>query len=409
VAAFGASEVLVAGRSRRGLALAVAVAAPALLALICEATGNADLEDLVMLVAAGEAIGFFFLPAIAPNGIGFVKGERRGPLRADRDGLYFRGRSLLTRAQIRHVAVEGLLGGRQIVHVSAVRARDDVHIELDDEEKARALVVALDLDPDRHVATFSVEEDPLRGRLRWLAARLLIAVGALLVAGGVLYLARREEALLLALVPALLAYALLLPRARVRTDISLAADGLTLRHRERLRSIALGAITEVSTAGSTATLLLTNEERLVLRFGADVDATASLQHGAFVARLRRALARRASQRPRDPGEALLAKGERLPDEWAKHLSTLARPSEGYRVATVQPDTLWRIAEGVNADPTARVGALVALHARLDDEARSRLQDLATRTAQRDLRAALEAAASGADPDEILAAYERTRA
>jgi hypothetical protein len=363
MAAFGASEVLVAGRSRRWLALAVAVGAPALLALICEATGNANLEDLVMLLAAAEAIGFFFLPAIAPNGIGFVKGERRGPLRADREGLYFQGRSLLTRAQIRHVAVEGLLGGRQIVHVSAVRAKDDAHIDLDDEEKARALVAALDLDPEKHVATFSVEEDPLRGRLRWVAARLLIAVGALLVMGGVLYFARREEALLLALVPALLAYALLLPRARVRTDISLAADGLTLRHRERLRSIALGAITDVTTAGSTATLLLTNEERLELRFGADADATASLQHGAFVARLRRALARRASQRLRDPGEAMLAKGERLPDEWAKHLSTLARPSEGYRVATVQPDTLWRIAEGVNADPTARVGALVALHAR----------------------------------------------
>ena len=295
MAAFGASEVLVAGRSRRGIALAVAVGAPALLVLICEATGNAHLEDLVMLVAAAEAIGFFFLPAIAPNGIGFVKGERRGPLRADRDGLHFHGRLLLARAQIRHVAVEGLLGGRQIVHVSAVRARDDVHIGLTDEEKARALVVALDLDPDKHVATFSVEEDPLRGRLRWLAARLLIALGALLVAGGVLYLARREEALLLALVPALLAYALLLPRARVRVDISLAADGLTLRHRERLRSIALGTITEVTTAGSTATLLLANEEQLVLRFGPDVDATASLQHGAFVARLRRAIpARRCS-------------------------------------------------------------------------------------------------------------------
>lgn len=79
------------------------------------------------------------------------------------------------------------------------------------------------------------------------------------------------------------------------------------------------------------------------------------------------------------------------------------------MATVQPDTLWRIAEGVNADPTARVGALVALHARLDDETRSRLLDLATRTAQRDLRAALEAAAAGADPDDILAAYERARA
>ncbi|MEA2747150.1 MAG: hypothetical protein QOI41_1293 [Myxococcales bacterium] len=406
MAAFGASHVLVAGRSRRGLAVAVAIGGPALLALLCEVTGNTDLQDVVAFVAALEAIGFFFLPAIAPNGIGFVKGERRGPLRADRDGVVFRGRSLLPRAQIRNVAIEGLLGGRQIVHVTALRAKDDVHIEVEDEEKARALVAALDLDLEQHVATFSVEEDPLRGRGRWLAARLLIALGALLVAGGVLYLARRNEALLLALVPALLAYALLLPRARVRTDIALGADGLTLRHRGRQRSIALSTMREVTTVGNTATLVLNGEETLVLRFGADNDATASLQQGAFVTRLRRTLGRR--HRPRDPGEALLAKGEQETSDWAKHLSTLARPDEGYRVATVQADTLWRIAEGVNAEPTARVGALVALHARLDDEARLRLKDLATRTAQQDLRAALEAAASGADPDEILAAYDRTR-
>jgi hypothetical protein len=403
---FGASDVLVRGRSRRGLALAVAAGAPALLGLLCEATDNAYLEDFVGLFAAAEAIGFFFLPAIAPNGIGFVNGERGGPLRADRDGIVFRGRSLMSRAQIRHVAIEGLLGGRQIVHVSALRAKDDVHIELDDDEKARALVVALDLDPDKHVATFSVEEDPLRGRARWLAARLLIALGALVVAGAVLYVARRNEAFLLALVPALLVYALLLPRARVRTDIALGADGFTLRHRGRQRSIALSTIAELEALGNTATLILTSDDRLVLRFGADNDEKAALQHGAFVARLRQTLGRR--RRPRDPGEALLTKGEQGTSDWAKHLATLARPDEGYRVATVPPETLWRIAEGTGAEPTARVGALVALHSRFDDDARARLQDLATRTAQRDLRAALEAAASGAEPEEILAAYERTR-
>jgi hypothetical protein len=79
------------------------------------------------------------------------------------------------------------------------------------------------------------------------------------------------------------------------------------------------------------------------------------------------------------------------------------------VATVPADTLWRIAEGTVAEPTARVGALVALRERLDDEARIRLHDLASRTAQRDLRAALDAAASGADAEEIIAAYERAKA
>ncbi len=406
MAAFGASDVLVRGRSRRGLALVVAAATPVLLTLLCEATGNEDLEGYVGLLAAAEVIGVLFLPAIAPNGFGFVNGERRGPLRADRDGIGVRGRSLLLRAHIRHVAVEGLIGGRQIVHVSALRAKDDIHIELEDDEKARALVIALDLDPEKHVATFSVDEDPLRSRVRWLAARLLVAAGALLIGAAVLYLARRNDFFLFAVVPALLGYSLLLPRARVRTDIALAADGLTLRHRGRQRSIPLSSISEPKVSGNTATLVLTNGETLDLRFGGDNDETAALHHGAFMARLRQALGRR--DRSRDPGEAMLTRGEQETSDWAKQLSALARAEEGYRVATVPPDTLWRIAEGSSAEPSARVGALVALHARLDDDARVRLQDLATRTAQRDLRAALEAAASGAEPEEILAAYESSR-
>jgi len=401
--AFGGSNVLVRGPSRRGVALAIAAALPAGLAALCELT-DPQLQEYVALLAAAEAIAFFFLPAAAPNGIGFINGERRGPLRADRDGIGFCGRQVLARAQIRNVAVEGLLGGAQIVHVSALRAKHDLHIELADDETARTLIAALELDPEKHVATFSVEEDPLRGRARWLAARLLIATGALAVAGAVLYLARRQELLLLALVPALLVYALLLPRARVRTDVALAADGLTLRHRGRTRSIALSAIAELRTEHNEATLVLTSGEELVLRFGADMDEKASLQHGAFIVRMKRALGRR--HRAPEPNEAMLTRGERDASDWARHLLALAREDEGYRVASVPPDTLWRIAEGAAREPTARVGALVALRARLDEDARARLQELASRTAQSDLRAALEAAASGAEADEIIAAYDR---
>jgi hypothetical protein len=235
-------------------------------------------------------------------------------------------------------------------------------------------------------------------------ARLLIALGALAVAGAVLYVARRQELLLLGLVPALLVYSLLLPRARVRTDVALAADGLTLRHLGRTRSIALSAIAELRTDRNEATLVLASGEEFLLRFGADADEQASLQHGAFVAAMRRALGRR--PRTAEPNEAMLTRGERDASDWARHLLSLAREDEGYRVASVPPDTLWRIAEGTAREPTARVGALVALRARLDDDARARLAELASRTAQSDLRAALEAAASGAEAGEIISAYER---
>jgi hypothetical protein len=302
------------------------------------------------------------------------------------------------------VAVEGLSGGKQIVHVAAMRAKHDVRISLESDQEARALVAALELDPDRHVATFSVEEDPLRGRMAWLAARLLVGAVGLALAAGVLLLARRQQLFLLALVPVLLVYALLLPRARVRTDVALAADGLTVRHRGRARSIALSAIAELRTSPNVATVVLTSGEELVLRFGSEGDAAATLQHGSFVTRLRQALARH--RRPHEPSEAMLVRGARDANDWKRHLLEIGKVEEGYRVAPMREETLWRIAEGAVAEPSARVGALVALRSRLDDEAKVRLHDLAACTAQRDLRAALEAAAEGAEADEIIAAYER---
>jgi hypothetical protein len=406
MSAFGASDVLLRGRSRRGFAYAIAAGAPILLGVLCEAMSIGSLEGGVAFLGCAEVIVFFFLPAVAPNGFAIVNNERRGPLRADRDGIGFRGRPLLARSRIRNVAIEALSGGAQIVHVAASRAKYDVHIEVADDEKARALVAALALDPDQHVATFSVEEDPLRSRMRWLAARALIFLGALVVGGAVLYVAREEQTLLLALVPALLVYSLLLPRARVRTDIALAADGLTLRHRGRTRSIALTTLAEVRSEAHTARLVLQSGEELVLRFGAAEDEKAGIQHHAFVTRTRQALGRCQRRSERDPGEALLTRGDREKDEWARHLLALSREDEGYRVATMPADTLWRIAEGTVAEPTARVGALVALRTRLDDDARARLHDLASRTAQTDVRAALEAAADGAAPEDIIEAYER---
>jgi len=382
----------------------IALALPALAGLVCEATDNGIYEEFVGLLAAAEAIGFFFLPVIAPNGIGLFNGERRGPLRANREGITFRGRPLIVRAQIRNAAIEGLPGGMQIVHLSALRAKHDVHIEVEDDTKARALLAALELEPDRHVATFTVHEDPLRSRLRWLAARLLIASGGLAASGIVLYLARANELLLLALVPTLLVYALLLPRARIFTDVVLGGDGLTFRHRGKQRSIPLSSIAEVRSEPNRAVVVLTSDENLLFRFGIEDDAKAAILHGAFLARVRQTLVK--LHRPRDPGEAQLTRGEQKTADWARHLLALGGAEEGYRVATLPEDTLWRIAEGTVAEPTARVGALVALRSRFDDDARARLSDLASRTAQPDLRAALEAAAGGAEVDAIIAAYEK---
>lgn len=155
---------------------------------------------------------------------------------------------------------------------------------------------------------------------------------------------------------------------------------------------------------NTAKLRLLDGEELVLRFGSDAHEEAGVQHAAFALRMRQTLARH--DRAHEPSEALLARGQRDCASWSRELRSIAQPDEGYRVAAMPEEALWRIAERAAAEPTARVGALVALRARLDDDARQRCRERTERTAQRDLRAALEAAAEGAEAEAIIAAYDR---
>lgn len=417
MAGFGATDVLVRGRSRRGLSFLIAVGVPFLAGFVCRITDNSLYEDHVALFAAAEAIAFFMLPAIAEDGLSIVTGERRGPIRVDREGITFSGRALLSRAQIKNVAVEALPDGMRVIHVSAMRQRASVLVELADEAMACALIDALGFDVDRHVATFSVHEDPLRTQMKRFVARLLVLAGGAAIAFVVMWLSWRGEPLfLLMLVPAVLVYSLVIPKARIRTDVRLGVDGLMLRHRGRPRSVPLSSIVQVrqvrhedGVAPPESILALEGGEELLLRFGVETEASASAQHAAFVTRIRQVLARR--HRPRETGESLLRRGDRDAKEWARHLSSLSSIDEGYRVATLPDESLWRVAESAVSDPSARVGALVALCApsvHFDAASRARLQCLVDQTAQRDLRAAFEAAWRGDSGAEIIVAYDRAR-
>ncbi|MBX3187757.1 MAG: hypothetical protein KF819_12110 [Labilithrix sp.] len=403
---FGHSDVLVRGRSRRGLALVLGIVVPLVLAVLCEVTGNGALQPLVALLVGVEAIVFFFLPAIAPEGI--LTGEQRGALKADREGIVFRGKRILAREQIRNVAVEPQPGGARIVRVSAQRARDGVDIEIADDEGVRALLDALELAYDAHVATFSVEEGPLRSPGRRLLARGLVIAGALAIVGGVLLVARREELVLLAMAPLLLVYALVVPRARLHADVVLGADGLVVRFHGKLRTISLASIIEARSVKNEVTLVL-GDESVLLRFGPDADV-GSVQSASFVARLRQARVRLEGPREREPVEALLARGTRAADAWVEHLRAIGAGDDGYRTARVPDEALWRVVEAAGSEPTARVGAMIVLRERAAErgaeEVSPRLRVLAERTAGHDLRAAMEAAAEGDADAAIVSAYDR---
>jgi len=71
--------------------------------------------------------------------------------------------------------------------------------------------------------------------------------------------------------------------------------------------------------------------------------------------------------------AALARGERPTAEWLRSLRLYADASASFRTPAIPADIFWGVVEDATAPATARVGAAVALHGKLDDVARARLR------------------------------------
>ena len=394
---FRASNVVVGIRSYRGAAIAALILVPLAMWALGEALDLDQLRFLsgpfVLIAAVSLMFGAAFL---TPT---FLAYERRGAIIANREGIFFAGSCLVARDAIRNVSVEVRTDGTAALHLFGPRS----HRFVLSPAAAHGVVEALELDPRQRVATFAVHDDPLRSRRRRIAMRALVILGGFVLAGLVALVARNHELRLLLIAPLLFAYAFALPRLRRWTDVTLGADGIMLRHRGRLRSVALSEIAEQKRADNVVHVVLRDRQVVPLHFGALNDEKATAQREAFVSGLQHALARQGDAH--DASEALLARGGRDVATWRSDVAGLAKDPAGFRsAAAVPPETLWRIAENVTADPSARAGAVAALQGR--GEERERLRALAERTAQRDLRAALDAAADGATADEVLDAYDR---
>jgi hypothetical protein len=405
MAAFGASDAVIHVRSRRRTAVALMVALPVILGIACEVFGAEDLNGYVAVLGLFEAIAFFLLPAVLPADA--LGGERRGPLRADRTGVFFRSKLLLRRENVRGLWIEPKRGGARTVYLAARRARDDVAIEVEDDERVRSLLEALDLHRDRHASRFFVYRDPLRTRAERFGARAAIAGGAAAILAGIFFLFQSNPFAILGLVPFLILYAIAVKRARRKTEVMLGTDGVVVRAGGRLRTIGLTEIRAVRAHAETAIVVLENEAPLTLQFAEQNPVRA---RDAFVVALQHRLPLREENVVGDHLASLLTRGERSGSEWIRDIAQTAgtAEAEGYRVAPVPDETLWRIVEHAAADPTARAGALVALGERLDDEGRARIRELASATTRADLRAALEAAASGESAEGIVDALDAKR-
>lgn len=398
MAGFGASDALIRRRSRRALLAVLAIGLPFALAILGEVMNASGLQALASLVGFAEALGFLLLPAIAPDGI--LKGERRGPVRADREGVCFRDKLVLPRERIQTPWIEGGEGGTRWVHLSGARARDDLSILVEDDSRAKSLFDALELRHDRHAASFVVESAPLRTRAMQRLGRAAVFLGSVSLTGVVLFHAYRAPLVGFALVPVLVVYSMIVRRARLTSRLVIGADGLVVRANGALRQIPHASVRKVSTQPAADSVVeLVSGDVLTLRF---VGSGAKEKSHAFAARLEEGIAK--VDRAPAPLVALLQPAGRRTAEWLEEVRRVTKET-GYRGAAIPDEELWRVVESAGADSGARAGAAAALRARLDEAGRARIAELAGATAQRDLKASFEAAAAGESEERILAAFD----
>jgi hypothetical protein len=268
-----------------------------------------------------------------------------------------------------------------------------------DTTAARALLHALDDDRPPAPVRFWTSARPLAEPHRYgrVACLLGIFVGLGLVVG---------HAVPLALVLAVAALLALCAGVAFPTRLTVGADGVLLQWLGTERFVAWADVAAVEAFDGGVVLVLYRERWITLR----TPAAREFRHPAGEAMTERmqtawrADRRAAAWRDEVTARLLRREGSRT-REWVRALRSLAGSEDlGYREAAVLPERLWRVVEDPGAEPTARIGAAVALSALLDDASRERLLAASDACAYPWVRIALATTAAGSarSPDEDLA-------
>lgn len=106
--------------------------------------------------------------------------------------------------------------------------------------------------------------------------------------------------------------------------------------------------------------------------------------------------------------ALVGRGSDPAARWVERIRASIGPAD-YRTEAQSLDRLWATLEDAAADPALRVGAAVALSARLDDAGRTRLRVAAHATVLPEVRTVFETVARGAGDEELIASIEAVEA
>lgn len=185
----------------------------------------------------------------------------------------------------------------------------------------------------------------------------------------------------------------------VPQHLEVGEDGISFRG-ARKRFVPFRSVRLVVATALGAELELADGEKIEVRF-ANKEETARDPRDAFVRRVKRGIAA-AGTVTRADLEAMLARGGRETAAWIADMHALGR---GYRDAAVPRELLWQVLESPTADPSAREGAAIALYGTLDEAARTRMREIAQRSASPRLRVAVDAVTNARDEAHVRVAYE----
>jgi hypothetical protein len=327
------------------------------------------------------------------------RARRPARARVDAQGLLLDGALALAASSVRAAWVQPhAYGGLPSVRFRT-RPWGRLEVVLRDTTTARDLLHALGEDGPPAPIRFWTSARPLAEPHTYGGLACLLAMFVVLgfVAG---------KAVPLSLVVAVAALFALCAGVVFPTRLTVGADGVLMQWLGTERFVAWADVAAVEAFDGGVVLVLSRARWITLRTPAARDVRDPAGE-AMIERMQTAWRadRRAAARRDEVAARLLRREGSHTREWVRAMRTLAGGDDlGYRTAAVVPERLWRVVEDPGAEPTARIGAAVALSAFLDDASRERLLAASEACAQPRVRIALAttAAVSGCSPDEDLA-------
>jgi hypothetical protein len=309
------------------------------------------------------------------------------------------GERLLDREQLATALLMPRRRRRPVVAL-APRRGAPIRFEVDGVEDGRELIRALGLDPDHHVATFSLPTMNLRSRS--VAFALSAALGFAGLIGMALMRSLLPGAATLAAAAAYSLFVLL-----TRTRVHIGADGISIESLGARRFIEHSAIESVTPRRGVFTgveLALGSGEVVRLPTTTQPDEDGGLAEG--IADLIDAAREGHGQSDAAREAAMLARGGRSAEEWHRALRSMAAGAHAtHRTAPLDPERAFRVLEDPSAEASARVGAAALIGAVADEKDRSRLRVAAAAVAAPKVRIAIERAADSASDEELIEALE----